>query len=128
MQTMKRIHHAPAAATLFATVAFLASCVKTESAIDESLRQPAVSETIIFNATVTPKGVQTRSVNEAGETTWVVDEKIAVYYEKEGGGYGTATASVDVGLPCWSSTTLRIGRIPSARFILAWTKLGPPGP
>ena len=95
MQTMKRIHHAPAAATLFATVAFLASCVKTESAIDESLRQPAVSETIIFNATVTPKGVQTRSVNEAGETTWVVDEKIAVYYEKEGGGYGTATASVD---------------------------------
>ena len=56
----------------------------------------APESTMRFTATLSAKGQsQTKSVNESGVTTWVVNEQIAVYYEKTNGTYGKATANVD---------------------------------
>lgn len=48
-----------------------------------------------FTAKINAKGDDTRSVDETGQAAWMVGEEMAVYYEKEDGTYGTATASVD---------------------------------
>ena len=48
-----------------------------------------------FTAKINAKGGDTRSVDETGQAAWMVDEEMAVYYEKEDGTYGTATARVD---------------------------------
>lgn len=48
-----------------------------------------------FTAKINAKGDDTRSVDETGQAAWMVDEEMAVYYEKEDGTYGTATARVD---------------------------------
>lgn len=69
-------------------------CSNDEVAIETPTEQ-TVKGDILFTATVEAKGGTTRSVNDNGVTAWVVDEKIAVYYEKNGGTYGTATANVD---------------------------------
>lgn len=70
------------------------SCSKDDAAIETQKEQTAKGN-MLFTATVEAKGGTTRSVNESGVTTWVVNEQIAVYYEKDGGTYGTATANVD---------------------------------
>jgi len=48
-----------------------------------------------FKATVAAKGSSTKSVDANGVTTWVVNEQMAVYYQKTNDTYGTATAKVD---------------------------------
>ena len=70
------------------------SCSNDDAAIENPTEQTAKGN-MLFTATIASKGAQTRSVSESGETTWVVNEQIAVYYEKDGGTYGTATANVD---------------------------------
>lgn len=48
-----------------------------------------------FTATLNAKDTATKSVDSNGVTAWEANEQIAVYYEQDGGDYGTATATVD---------------------------------
>lgn len=48
-----------------------------------------------FSATITAKESATKSVNADGVTAWQVDEKIAVYYQKDDDTFATAEANVD---------------------------------
>lgn len=105
MQTMKRVHHVHSAAALFVTAAFLVSCAKTDSPIDESFQQTGVSQPIQLTATLAPKGEdnpQTRAITtgkdgenkEILNVTWKENEKIAIYYQKTDDTYATAEATV----------------------------------
>ena len=69
-------------------------CSSDDAAVGNPIQQTAATGEMAFSATIAPKSNSTRSVDADGVTTWVVDEKIAVYYEKEGGGYDKATATV----------------------------------
>ena len=91
--TMKKQFMMIAVALLTAGV-LTTGCSKDDAAIETQKEQTAKGN-MLFTATVEAKGGTTRSVNESGVTTWVVNEQIAVYYEKDGGTYGTATANVD---------------------------------
>ncbi len=91
--TMKKQLITIAVALLTAGV-LTTGCSKDDAAIETQKEQTA-KDNMLFTATVEAKGGTTRSVNESGVTTWVVNEQIAVYYEKDGGTYGTATANVD---------------------------------
>lgn len=84
-------------AALLMLGAFAFSCNK----IDRQDRTPEENTQLIspvemtFTATMAAKDASTRSVDADGVTTWEVDEKIAVYYQKSDDSYGTATANVD---------------------------------
>ena len=91
--TMKKQLMTIAVALLTAGV-LTTGCSKDDAAIETQKEQTAKGN-MLFTATVEAKGGTTRSVNESGVTTWVVNEQIAVYYEKDGGTYDTATANVD---------------------------------
>ena len=83
---------------LLIAVAIVASCTTKE--LDIISNNPSVVEEVVsgkmqFSATVTVNSPVTKAVDANGVTTWVVDEEIAVYYEKnESGTYGKATANV----------------------------------
>lgn len=70
------------------------ACTNDDAAIENPTEQTVKGE-MLFTATIASKGAQTRSVNESGVTTWVVNEQIAVYYQKTDDSYATATANVD---------------------------------
>lgn len=64
---------------------------------EETPAQPvaAPETTMHFTATLSVKGQsQTKSVSESGVTAWVVNEQIAVYYQKNDDSFATATATV----------------------------------
>lgn len=64
---------------------------------EETPAQPvaAPETTMHFTATLSVKGQsQTKSVSESGVTAWVVNEQIAVYFQKNDDSFATATATV----------------------------------
>ena len=103
MQTMKRVHHVLAAAAVFVSAAFLASCAKTDFSIDEITQLPEDTQTVTFTATLAPKGedpdakaISTGKDDDNKEilnVTWEAGEEIAVYYETTTG-HATTTATV----------------------------------
>lgn len=104
MQTMKRIHHVLAVAAVFVSAAFLVSCAKAESSIDEITQLPEDTQTVTFTATLAPKGEDpdTKAITtgkdgdnkEILNVAWEAGEEIAVYYETTTG-HATTTATVE---------------------------------
>ena len=92
MKTMKR-YSAIASLLLMAGV-MVAACSTQELEIPSEVEENA-SGHMLFTATLAAKNPVTKAVDADGKTTWVVDEKIAVYYEKNDNSYGKATANVD---------------------------------
>lgn len=97
MQTMRRINYVLAVAALSVSVAFLASCSKSETT-----PQPEEPQTIQFTATLAPKAEGTKAITigtdggkEILNVAWKADEEIAIYYEKTDGTFDTATANVN---------------------------------
>lgn len=80
---------------LLMTITLTTGCSSNDAAIETPIEQTAKTGEMLFTATIAPKAAQTRSVNESGVTTWVVNEQIALYYQKTNNSYGTATANVD---------------------------------
>lgn len=72
----------------------VAACSTQELEIPTEVEEN-VSGHMKFTATLAAKNPVTKAVDADGKTTWVVDEKIAVYYEKNDNSYGKATANVD---------------------------------
>ena len=70
------------------------ACSNDDVAIENPTEQTSKGD-MLFTATIAPKDGTTRSVSEGGVTTWVVNEQIAVYYQKTDDSYATATANVD---------------------------------
>ncbi len=84
-------------ATLLMLGVLATSCNKIESqdpTPDDNTQVVAQVE-MAFTATMAAKYAGTKAVDADGVTTWVVNEKIAVYYQKNDDTYGTATANVD---------------------------------
>lgn len=72
------------------------SCGKTEiENTKNEINQEVDQVEMTFSATVCPKNTITKSVGADGVTAWVVNEKIAVYYQKTDDTYAKATANVD---------------------------------
>ena len=84
---------------MMAVALLTAGVLTTGCTNDDDANAPATELTgkgaMRFTAKINAKSDDTRSVDETGQATWVVGEEMAVYYEKEDGTYGTATASVD---------------------------------
>lgn len=80
------------AAALLTAGALLTSCSNEDMTIENPTEQTAKGD-MTFTATLAPKDgtATTRSVSESGVTTWVENEKIAVYYQKTDDSYGTAS-------------------------------------
>ncbi len=84
-------------ATLLMLGVLTVACNKIENAYltPEDAAQETSPVEMTFTAKMAAKDVGTKAVDVDGVTTWVVDERIAVYYQKSDGSYGTATANVD---------------------------------
>lgn len=97
MRMMKRMKKTMTYLAALMLGAFAVSCNKIESQnrTPEDSTQVAAPVEMAFTATMAAKDVITRAVDSDGVTTWVEDEKIAVYYQKSDDSYGTATANVD---------------------------------
>lgn len=73
----------------------ISGCSIDDATIEIPTGQTTPTGDMTFTASVEAKSPATRSVDADGVTTWVVNEKIAVYYQKTNNSYGTATANVD---------------------------------
>ena len=83
------------ATLLVGALAISCNEVGLENQIPEENNTPQGPVQMTFKATVAAKGSSTKSVDANGVTTWVVNEQMAVYYQKTNDTYGTATAKVD---------------------------------
>ena len=93
----KRMKHFRLILATLLVGALAISCneVGQENQIPEENNTPQGPVQMTFKATVAAKGSSTKSVDANGVTTWVVNEQMAVYYQKTNDTYGTATAKVD---------------------------------
>ena len=76
-------------------LAFSCNKIEKQEPIPEETTQTTAPVQMTFTTTMAAKDASTKAVDADGVTTWVVNEKIAVYYQKNDDSYGTATANVD---------------------------------
>lgn len=95
MNRMKTTMTYMAALLMLGAVAVSCNKIDNQDRTPEENTQVTSPVEMTFTATMAAKDVSTRAVDADGVTTWVVDEKIAVYYQKSDDSYGKATANVD---------------------------------
>jgi len=93
---MKKMKHLKTLLAALMTGMLVLSCngLENEIQVPEENNNAKGPVNMAFTASVAAKGAGTKAVNESGVTTWVENEKIAVYYETSTG-HATAIANVD---------------------------------
>ena len=129
---MKKTFHILTAALLLTAGALLTTgCGNDDTAIDNGKDQPAQGRTVMFTATLAPKGDdggQTRAITVDNQGTatetlnvaWAAGEEIAIYYQKTDGSYATVTATVSTPNPDGSApftATLTDAKGGEAKFV-----------
>lgn len=80
---------------MLGALAFSCNKIENQEPTPEETTQTTAPVEMTFTTTMAAKDASSKAVDAGGVTTWVVNEKIAVYYQKSDDSYGTATANVD---------------------------------
>lgn len=80
---------------MLGALAFSCNKIENQEPTPEETTQTTAPVEMSFTTTMAAKDASSKAVDADGVTTWVVNEKIAVYYQKSDDSYGTATANVD---------------------------------
>ena len=95
MKCMKTTMTYLGALLMLGALAFSCNKIENQEPTPEETTQTTAPVEMTFTTTMAAKDASSKAVDADGVTTWVVNEKIAVYYQKSDDSYGTATANVD---------------------------------
>lgn len=95
MKCMKTTMTYLGALLMLGALAFSCNKIENQEPTPEETTQTTAPVEMSFTTTMAAKDASSKAVDADGVTTWVVNEKIAVYYQKSDDSYGTATANVD---------------------------------